>query len=678
MPSLRLSVVLFLLFLLQSYCYAQEKSKVQFGKVSSEDFSLPANPIIDSNANAVILADIGAVSFVGNKHSRFSYVFKRLTRIKILNKKAFEQGTVRIYLYNKDEYLEKADNIEASTYNLENGKVAESKLDKKEIFDDKQDKYQLIRKFTLPAVKDGSIIEYSYTITSDYCFHLPSWEFQSVEYPCLWSELSVNIPQTLSYVFVKRGVHDFTIDKKGEGKGSYLMLQGLDRNFYGDQGNTILVKANTVKHQWVMKDIPAFHVENFLSSPTNYTDKIEFQLAQTYNGETTRDVMNTWSKATEELLKEEDFGEAISNDNYDVSDLANKIPVKNPGLLEQAKTIFYYVNSHFTCTNYYNPHIKTSLKDVLKKNSGTVGDINLLLIALLRKKYITADPVLLSTREQGFNLAKYPELERLHYVIARVKIGENIYYLDAAYPQLGFGQLAANCYNGHARIISNKDSGSIYFWADSLKERKTTIVIMTNTEKGNMEGGYQSTLGDQESFNTRRKVSETGEKNYFKNIQTSYGEDFSIMNAGIDSLEKPEEPVKIHYDFSLKQERGSPLIYFNPLFGDAWRENPFKAADRKYPVEMYYTIDDTYIFNMEIPAGYQVDELPKSTKVALNGEDGSFEYLIANQDNQIQLRVRLKLNRAYFAPDDYSTLRDFFGFIVKKESEQIVLKQKPG
>jgi hypothetical protein len=71
-----------------------------------------------------------------------------------------------------------------------------------------------------------------------------------------------------------------------------------------------------------------------------------------------------------------------------------------------------------------------------------------------------------------------------------------------------------------------------------------------------------------------------------------------------------------------------------------------------------------------------VDELPKSTRVALNGDEGMFEYLIAAQSGTIQLRCHLKLNKANFSPDDYSSLRDFFGYVVKKEAETIVLKQK--
>ncbi|HEX9509828.1 MAG TPA: DUF3857 domain-containing protein, partial [Puia sp.] len=672
--------ILLSLCLPQSYCAAQEKSKNQTATPAPADFEVPASSIIDSNTNAIILSDIGSIHFIGNDKSWFSHVFTRKTRIKILNKKAFDLATVKIPLYTRDGDSEMVDKLGASTYNLENGKVVETKLDKKEIFEDREDKNHIEKKFTIPAVKEGSIIEYTYTVTSDYNFSLPVWEFQSIEYPCLWSEYEVTIPQVLFYVLVKQGIHSFAIDKAGEGHESYKVTRKPDGGgiSMGAQNEDLMVSANTVKHRWVMKDIPAFHEENYLSTPRNYIDKIEFQLSKTYNGEDANDVMNNWKKANEELLNATDFGRPLREDTDWLQEYVDKATATaySIGAMDNTKAIYYYVSSHFTCTNHYDKYIKTDLRDVIKKNSGTVGDINLLLIALLKMKGISADPVVLSTREYGFNLVKYPILERLNYVIARVSIAGKIYYLDAARPQLGFGQLANNCYNGHARIISNKDSGSVYFEADSLKEKKTTMVLISGGANGALEGTYQSTPGMQESYNAREKVSKIGEKEYFKNIQTSFGEDLDISNGAIDSLKRLEDPITVRYEFRLKQAAGSPLIYFNPMFADAWRENPFKAAERKYPVEMPYAMDNLYTFSMEIPEGYVVDELPKSAKVAFNGDQGLFEYLVGRQDNMIQLRCHMKLNKAYFPAEDYGSLRDFFGYVVKKESEQIVLKKK--
>src|SRR5689334_4516259 len=104
----------------QSYCIAQDKPNPHFGKLGPADFNLPSNPIIDTNTNAVVLADAGAVHFVGNKHGWFSWVYKRQTRIKLLNKSAFDLATRKIVVYSDDDDGEKLSDIAATTYNLEN------------------------------------------------------------------------------------------------------------------------------------------------------------------------------------------------------------------------------------------------------------------------------------------------------------------------------------------------------------------------------------------------------------------------------------------------------------------------------------------------------------------------------------------------------------------------------
>ncbi len=677
-PAVWITTIAFLclgICLPQIHCQAQDGSKISFGKVTPADFQLPSSPIIDSNANAVTLSDIGSVSFVGNKRDWFSYVYKRRTRIKILNKKALQAATVTYTHYSPGDDPQKFDKVEGSTYNFENGQVIETKMDKKDIFENREDQYYVQEKFTLPGAREGSIIEYTYTVTSEYTNTMPEWHFQSLDYPSLWSEYNVSIPQALFYVVIRQGFHPYAVDKGSEGHEMYKVTEKAESSALGMPDKDMYVSATTTNHRWAMKDIPAFHEERFLSTPRNYVDKIAFQLSKTYNGQEYSDVSNNWKKVTEELMSREQFGLPLKEEGDWLEGLADKITAGHDDLMEKARAIYYYVKDHFTCTDQYDMYITTSLRDVVKKSSGSVGDINLLLIALLRRKGLLADPVVLSTREVGFNLATYPVLAKLNYVIAQLQIDGKKYYLDAAHPQLGFGQMAGDCYNGHARVISFIDSASVFFEPDSLKERKTTMVIISSTDKG-LEGTYVSTLGLQESYNTREAISNRGETSYFKNIQTAWGEDMDIVNPGIDSLNRPEDPIQVHYDFILKQSPGATIIYLNPLLGEGWRENPFKAADRKYPVEMPYCRDDNYVFSMEIPEGYMVDELPKSARVALNGDQGLFEYLVDAQSGRIQMRCRLKLNRAYFAPEDYGNLRDFFGFIVKKENETIVLKKK--
>ncbi|MBS1932608.1 MAG: DUF3857 domain-containing protein [Bacteroidetes bacterium] len=663
-----------LLFIISSiFTFAQQKEPIIYGKISATDFNLPKSTAIDSNSNAVIIADIGNTSFVGNKKGWLSYVFKRRKRIKIINKKAFDAATVKVMLYKDENAEEKLEGIQASTYNLVNGSVIESKLDKKDIFEDRHDKNHIENKFTLPAVKEGSIIEYTYTITSDFYFNIPEWEFQNIDYPCLWSQYEITIPNLLIYVFLRQGIHPFFIDKSSEGRANYSIRDKREEGLSTTE-QSYSVTALTYSHTWVMKDVEAFNVENFITTPYNYNDKIEFQLSQTYNGETTRDVKNNWANATSELLQQSDFGAPLQQSTGEFDDIIKNAIGNETDDLEKAKKIYYYVRDNFTCNNFYNKYILTTLHDVVKKRSGSVGEINILLATLLRNAKIHADPVLLSTTEFGFNSPSYPIMDRLNYVICRVKIWDKVYFLDAATPMLGFGKLAENCYNGHARIICDIDSGSVYLYADSIKEAKFTSVFIVNDEKenGKMDGSFESTPGYFEST----KIREKGEPDYFKNLRQQYDNDIKIENTSIDSIKEYELPVKVRYDFSYKNRTDDDLIYFSPVIYEGIMKNPFTAAERKYPVEMNYPIDETYILNADVPKGYTVDDIPKSVKITYNDTEGFFEYLIQQGDGRIMLRSHIKLNKARFSADDYNSLRDFFAYVVKKQSEQIVFKKK--
>ena len=230
-------------------------------KVKVEDFTLNS-PAIDSSSNAVIVLDKGDISFEGNEKGWFNYVFKRSKRIMIIKNKGFDLATVKLLLYKNEDTKDKVENVVGVTSNIENGTITETRLNLKDVFEEKSDKNHFYKKFTMPGVKEGSIIEYSYTIKSDFIFNLPSWEFQSSECPTLWSEYNVTIPGLLSYMSQFQGSHKFDIDKSGEGSKVYSISQS-NQNGGAVAATTdrFSVTSPTTIHKWVKKDIPAFYVE---------------------------------------------------------------------------------------------------------------------------------------------------------------------------------------------------------------------------------------------------------------------------------------------------------------------------------------------------------------------------------------------------------------------------------
>jgi hypothetical protein len=646
---------------------AQDKTPVKFGKISPSDFTIKQS--YDSGANAVVIADVGSSVFEGNMKGWFSLVFKRTRRVKILNKNGFEAANVKIHLFVDGTSEEKLDDLKAFTYNLENGKVVETKLDAASVFKDKLDKKHFVRKFTFPAVKEGSIVEYAYTVKSDFLFTLQPWTFQD-EYPCLWSEYQVDIPYFFNYVTMNFGAAPTDVKDNSYPSNFRVTVPGG-----ADRDETVSLNGNVNTKRWVVKNIPALKEENFTSSLKNYMASVQFQLASVqFDGQAPHDYMGNWELLSEKMMKSDDFGAAISKNNGWLDDDLKKVTSASSSKLEKAKKIFEYVRDNMTCTDFSAVYIETPLKDAYKKHSGSVAEINLLLITMLHHEGINADPLILSTKDNGFTNEIYPLIDGFNYVICAAEIDGVTYDLDASSPYNGFAKLPPYCYNGHGRKITPSVAMPVYFESDSLKERKLTTVFINNDEKGGMTGLFKSQLGYYESFDLRKKL-KGDEKDFLKKIKSGNSFEMTVSEAAIDSFKNAEMPAAIHYVFAFKPSADDKILYFNPMMSETYKENPFNAADRKYPVEMPYTTDETYILNMEIPKGYTVEELPKSSKVAYNSDEGFFEYLIQKTDDFIQLRTRIKLNKATFTPEDYNTLREFFSYIVKKQNEQIVLKK---
>lgn len=666
----RVSVLLLALFLFaHNNLLAQDKLKIKYGKVTPADFVLPDSPFV-KNADAVYIADIGSTSFAGNTHGGFSFKFNRHARIKVNNANGVKAGDFSISMYVDGEAQEKLENLKGVTYNLEDGKIVETELKNSIVYEDKISKNLKIRKFSMPGVKAGSIIDVTYTLSSDFLFNLQGWEFQG-EYPRLWSEYEVGIPEYFNYIFLSQGHLPFNVKTTDERQERFMIT--FDGGAGGNSTGTL--EGRVFENRWVVKNVPALKEEPFTAAITNHTSKIDFQLNQyQYPQQMIHHVMGNWPAVVQSRNESEYFGANLYKANNWLDDDIKSIVGNATDTLERVRKIYTYVRDNFTCTQ----HSGTSLKDdglrgIMKRKNGSTSEINLLLTAMLNHEKVTAFPVLLSTRGHGLAHEFYPLMDRYNYTICVALLGDKEYFLDASEARLGFGKLPLRCYNGQARVVTGEGI-PIVLSPDELKERKVTTLNIIVNDSGKWEGSLSSTLGYYESLSARDDIKEKGKDAFFKTVQQSLPTECALQEKALERLDEKDENLTVKVDFSLDNS-GEDLIYFNPMMGEGLKENPFKSAERSYPVEMPFAQEDVYVATIEIPKGYKVDELPKSAKVMLNDDDGSFEYMVAQQDGKVMLRSKLVIKKANFEPEDYQTLRDFYGYLVKKHSEQIVFKK---
>jgi len=655
---------------------AQEVTAYKFGQVTPADFSTSGTGL-DSNADAVIISDIGIADFEGNDEGLFTIVFTHYMRVKIINKNGISIGSHKIYL-RKQSAIEFEDlfSIRGSTFNLENGAVQETKMDSKSIFREVYNKDYSIKKFSLPGLKAGSIFDLEYTIKSPF-LRLQPWSFQG-KYPRLWSEFVVTIPPPLHYVLKKQGDQTFDIDTKEDVHKNYIVHLNNETN----SNQAYHVSGMSVRKRWVKKNVPALREEPFTTTKDNYNSKLAFQLEyiQWTKEDKKYSQLADWFSTSHELLEREEFGHALNHENNWMSDQLRSLTDGAKTEDEKVQKIFAYVRDNFRAVNKdgyskNNLYVESSLKDVFFKKEGNVAEINLLLIAMLRKAFIDADPLILSTRDNGYADLAYPLIDEYNYVVCVAYPDKKMVLLDASDPFNGYNQLPERCYNGWGHIINMEKPAAIEFSADSIWERKFTSVRVMNNDQGNFSGNFSKTFGRDSSSLIRREIYGSGLSSFEKRTRSASGTNLTIANFKLDSLDNNDLPLGVRFDFNINNIQTSDLVYLNPMFGEGYWENPFKSMSRLCPVEMPYKIDETYVLSMEIPTGFGVDEMPKSARVKLSETKGSFEYLIQQAGGMIQMRVHLKFNAATFNTEEYNDLRDFFSYVVKKESEQIVFKR---
>ncbi len=83
-------------------------------------------------------------------------------------------------------------------------------MDNSTIFEEKVNDHWRVKKFALPDVKEGSVIEYKYKIISPYFFNLHDWDFQQ-RIPVIYSEYTTAMIPFYEYTYIFQGASKFDV-----------------------------------------------------------------------------------------------------------------------------------------------------------------------------------------------------------------------------------------------------------------------------------------------------------------------------------------------------------------------------------------------------------------------------------------------------------------------------------
>jgi hypothetical protein len=649
--------------------------KIKFGQVSMEEMKMTAYDK-DPEAEAVVLYDYGSsyISYVGND---FKLNFKRHKRIKILKKAGYDYASDLVTIYQSGSEREKVTELKGFTYNLENGKVVKTKLNSESIFDEKISDHLDAKKFTLPNVKEGSVIEFTYTVSSDFLSNLRDWEFQS-EIPTVWSEYNVKYYEYFDFKQMFQGYEPIESDYNMSTENIIIQRNGghsgagMRATYVSASQET--VNARTHNYVWIAKEVSALKEEPFVTTMDDYVTKVFFDLAAVkFPGALTNNYSQTWESINKLLLESSDFGSQLNKGGFLKNELA-AITAADDEPVRKMVAILSFVKANMKWNQQSRMFCSTNLRKVWEAKSGSSADINLLLLALLREAGLFADPVILSTRSHGRIMQSFAHLSRFNYVVASVTIDGKYYLLDATDPYSLPNMLPVRCLNGEGRAISSTNPRWIPL-ASPEKQVEMLSAQLNISPEGLFSGKVQSSSGGYAAMSKRKDIMLEGKEKYATNLKNKT-HNWDIDKLEIKDLEQLGKTLAINYEVNSQEPAAvGDMIYLNPMLLERETENPFKHDSRKFPIDFAVAKEAVYICNFTVPADYQVEELPKSAIVSLPDDGGRFTYALTHFGNTIQITSRLQLKKALFMAEEYPALKEFFGHVVAKHAEQIVLKK---
>lgn len=625
--------------------FSQEDERYfEFGRISREEIMMKSYDL-DTTASAVVLFDYGESLWTISQ----SY-FRRHTRIKIFKKDGYDLANMLIALGKRVSHPTK---FKAATYNLVNGKLETTKLTEEGFFKEDFNEYIDVIRFTMPNVREGSIIEVSYELPVG---GLNDWQFQR-EVPIIWSEYKTTTTNHVEYHKLLKGYLRPHIRKEE------VIYCGQDQCRF---------------ERFVMKDVPAFANETFIPAKANYAAEVIFEIAlihQAYFGRESYygwkiNILSTWDDLVNRYFEDQFFDNNVIKAGFlkkTALEIVKDIQIPD----DKVMAIHDYVKKNMDWNNRYR-HKAYDIKKAIESKTGSSAEINLMLLAMLRYAGLPADPVLISTRENGFVRQEVPNSHQFNNVVVLTDLKGGKFLLDATEKNLSYDFLPESCLNGYGYVAIREKAGWVKL--ENLKKSRVSVDCNFAIAGANLIGEMKIQKSGYDAEATRRAILNDGENKYTEAF-------FSTQNVGVKkptfvNLSEENAPLVENHSVEMNGylDVGQDVLYLNPIVLNRIEENPFKAETRNYPVDFKYPKETVYSSKFKIPEGYRVDELPSSKMSLLPDNNGKFIYNVTSDGKTITVIFQLVINKSLFSLEEYPSVREFFRIVTDKTNEQIVLK----
>lgn len=624
----------------------------KYGKISKEELTKEKSTIDPESAAEVLYETANyKIEYLDNE-GRF-YLTKEVEgRIKIYDKdQVSDQYLVqRISLHTPSSTRDKLLTFKGSTANLEGGKVVNQKVRNSDIFVEKANKYWEIHKMTFPDVKDGSVIEYQYSIISPFMREIDRWYFQQ-SIPVVYSSFKLVRPEFFVY----------SPDERGEvrGKTSTRALTAHNASY-----------KNTITEH-IFENLKPLKNEAYVLNSNNLKASVRYEMMKfEYPGMITENYSTSWQQIGKDLMQHENFGRQLSGNNF-LDETVQGITANISSPQDKMNAVFNHVKDNYAWNKFRSKYTDNGIRNTFKNKTGNAADINLMLVSMLQKAGLNAYPVVLSTVGNLMINYTFPSITSLDFVIAAVDLNGHLYLMDATEKLSKINMLPLRDLNHRGFVLTDKDVIEIQLTNQSVSSMQKTVKVQINPTDGTLTGNFTDVQDNY--FAMLDKMEQLDDP---KGFESDYLDQYSFDIDGFKIDELPEKSI-IRYSFKFSDIPGAEIvgnkIILNPMFFLQLKRNSFTQDNRNYPLEFGTTFTNSKMVQIKIPDGYKVETMPTDKQGVASDRVAGFSYQVIEKDGFLIVSSIYEVGHSILPATYYRSMKDLENQRIDAESQSIVL-----
>ena len=635
---------------------AQDKEP-EFGKVDLSDLTMKECSF-ERSASSMNLIKTAKTSLETAIHEEVPEATTEYrVRIKIFNQNGFSAASIKIP-YISESRSTKITNIEAFIYNLDaSGKIIREKVERKQIFKEKSKAKNAVNNiaFTFPSLQKGSVIEYRYTKIIKNSFSVEPWFFQD-EVPTAFSKVIISVP-----TYIRVNCH-FVTFQPVEKDSSYKENGG---NFFDEH-----------IFSYTVLNIPSFRIEPFMSSLADNLERVEFALSPRSYFQDVSEINNSkWHHYNSLLLRARHFGLQFDKPLENSDSLIESFK-KIKGSENKIAAVYEYAKKNLEWNKELTFYCD-SIEECWKNKSGSSGEMNILLLNLLRKAGVKCYPILVSTRENGMPDETFPRLSQFNSVDVATIDSNSLYILDCTQKGLSYNTPPLNVLNRKAFVVDPKLEKWAYINDKRILMKNAVFIRAVMDSSGNVTGesrlefiGFakSETLAEQKKNKEKTNKEETDLSGEAENLII----DTVIAEPNNENSDTLIERTLFHFTPS----NTANSYFLNPFLFSYFKKNPFTDTARLYDVDFGCTQSYFMSLNLKVADNFSIEGLPKGISIRMQDSSILFRREIFQGNNELLIRNTFTINNSYFDKDNYSAVKSFFDKVYALINDQVLLKKK--